>query len=356
MLNDITELAHEKSSEKRRELLSRVADMFFEGAEHHSQQETVLFRDVVMQMLDEVELDARAEFSARIAPMETIPIEVAKRLGSDDVEVAAPVLRESPLFSDEDIIEMTNNLSSEHLEAIAERKTLSGDVTDALIEKGSREVWHKVTKNQGAEITNKGFASLASKADGDTTLQSHLCNRPDIPEDVAKNLLPLLPEEGKKKLAKLFAGKADKANEFFDAAKNKVIKKRMVQRTQRIEAKVLLSNVEDGMLTLGEAMALLIKDKRASDIVLFFSRLARMEEKVASNTLYQVNSKPVSILCKSFGLHKDVFKALVEMRTEMLHLPPGGVDHIVEEYEALNVPIAQRAMRFVGVRQATKAS
>ncbi len=92
MLDTITDLAREKSSDKRRELLGRVADMFFDGAEHHTQQEAVIFRDIVLKMLDDVDLDGRIEFSERVAPQESLPNDVARQLAQDDVSVAGPML------------------------------------------------------------------------------------------------------------------------------------------------------------------------------------------------------------------------------------------------------------------------
>ena len=85
MLDTITDLAREKSSDKRRELLGRVADMFFDGAELHTDHETLLFRDIVLKMLNDVDDEGRAEFSERAAAEHRLPVEIARQLAQDEV-------------------------------------------------------------------------------------------------------------------------------------------------------------------------------------------------------------------------------------------------------------------------------
>ena len=157
MLQTITDLAREKSSDKRRELLGRVADLFFDGAEHHTHQEAVLFRDIVLKMLNDVDLDGRAEFSERVASQQTLPVDVARQLAQDDVVVAGPMLQHSSVLTDDDFVELSKNLSPAHLESIAQRASLSGAVTDALIEHGTRAVWQKVSQKPGGRDYLQGL-------------------------------------------------------------------------------------------------------------------------------------------------------------------------------------------------------
>ena len=148
MLTNITDLAREKSSDKRRELLGRVADLFFDGAENHTEQGTLIFRDIVLKMLNDVNLAGRAEFAERIAFEERLPNEIALEMARDDVSVAGPMLQHSPVLTDEDFVQLSQTLPETHLESIAQREYLSGTVTDALIENGSRAVWQQSDTEQ----------------------------------------------------------------------------------------------------------------------------------------------------------------------------------------------------------------
>lgn len=351
MLETITDLAHEKSSEKRRELLGRVSDMFFDGAEHHTHQEAILFRDIVLRMLDDVDVEGRAEFSRRVAPQHTLPTDVARQLAQDDVLVAGPVLQHSPVLTDDDFIEFSGTLSPAHLESIAQRESLSGKVTDALIEHGTKEVWHKVSQNEGAEITDQGFGTLVNNASGDHILQASLAARPDITEAAARELMPLLPQESKQRLIQLFQNNQMLAGELVDRAQKEVVREKLAGRKGRIETKLLITDVKEGKTNLSDAIEHLAESERANDIILFLSAIADMNEAVVSNAFYQANDEPIAILSKSLDISVGAFTKMVGLRCNKLQLSLAVAGRAVAHYKDLDVSSSQRAMRFVQMRQ-----
>ncbi|MCV6574390.1 MAG: DUF2336 domain-containing protein [Cohaesibacter sp.] len=351
MLDTIADLAREKSSDKRRELLGKVADLFFDGAEHHTQQEALIFRDIVMKMLDEVDLDGRAEFSQRAAPRADLPADVARQLAQDEVEVAGPMLQHSPVLTDDDFVEFSQKLSPAHLVSIAQRDRLSGTVTDALIENGTREVWHKVTQNQGAEITETGFTKLVDNAADDAILQASLCSRPDIPASVAEHLLPLLPEEGKRRLAWLFEHAAEEAEALVGQAQEAMVKEKLAGKRGRIETKILIKDVKAGAMDFSAALDHLIEGDRTQDIILALSAIAEIEEAAVSNAFYQIKDEAIAILCKSTDVTEDTYARLIGLRCDKLHLPQSMVERSLDRYKVIDLGSSQRAMRFVQMRK-----
>ncbi|WP_319567430.1 DUF2336 domain-containing protein [Cohaesibacter marisflavi] len=351
MLDNITDLAREKSSDKRRELLGRVADLFFDGAENHTEQGTLIFRDIVLKMLNDVSVEGRAEFADRVATEQRLPNEVALKMAQDDVSVAGPMLQHSPVLTDDDFVQLSQTLPETHLESIAQREHLSGTVTDALIENGTRAVWHKVTQNKSAEITSKGFNTLVNKADGDAVLQANLCSRPDITEDAAKRLLPLLPPEGKAQLAQLFQDDEKAANALVDRAKKAAADQKIVGRQKRLEAKIVIADVRDGKLDKSDALCMLVETNRGPDIVMFLAAMADLDEPIVSNALYQTNDEPISLLCKSIGITSGAFGKLMGLKADKLNKSLAETGRTVAFYKDLDVSSAQRAMRFVSMRK-----
>ncbi len=190
-----------------------------------------------------------------------------------------------------------------------------------------------------------------NNANGDQVLQASLCTRPDITADAAKNLMPLLPPEGKKRLTWLFQHNKEAAEALVDQAQKDVAKEKLASRKGRIETKILLADFREDKMTLSEAISHLVDGERVSDIVLCIASIADMDEPVVANAFYQVNDEPISILCKSLDVSVDVFTKLMGLRCGKLKLPLSAAGRSVASYKELDISSSQRAMRFVQMRK-----
>ena len=111
MLSNLVDLAREGSSEKRRELLGEISNLFADGAEAHNDRETLLFGEVLTKLLDQVPVDDRVLVSNRVASLEQTPRQLALKLANDEAAVAAPVLQHSPVLTDEDLVTLASEKS-----------------------------------------------------------------------------------------------------------------------------------------------------------------------------------------------------------------------------------------------------
>jgi uncharacterized protein (DUF2336 family) len=68
--------------------------------------------------------------------------------------------------------------------AIANRNHINTLVTDVLVDRGDNAVKQKVLTNEGAEISEYGFACLVSAASKDKKLAEIVSKREDIPAEL----------------------------------------------------------------------------------------------------------------------------------------------------------------------------
>jgi len=94
-LTDIESLSNETSSEKRREVLHRVTDLFFHTTEQQEPGDVNAFGNVMERIAYELEIEARAELSERLSKADKAPRQLIRRLAVDDIAVAKPVLERS---------------------------------------------------------------------------------------------------------------------------------------------------------------------------------------------------------------------------------------------------------------------
>src|ERR1700757_4791571 len=113
------------SPQKCSETVGRVTALFLASAERYNDEQIALFGDVFERLINTIELRALAEVGARIAlaelsaqlaPLPQAPASVIGRLARhDEIEVAGPVLTESPKLSSEDLVEIAGLRSEKHL-------------------------------------------------------------------------------------------------------------------------------------------------------------------------------------------------------------------------------------------------
>ena len=175
---------------RRVETLRRVTDLFINAADDYSNEQVGLFDDVFQYLIDHIETSAKALLSNRLAPIDTAPPLTIRALAFDDViEVAGPVLSQSMRLDDKTLIENARSKSQAHLMAISTRKTLSGAVTDVLVQRGNDEVVQSTVNNPGAEFTERGFTRLVDRAEGNDDLAASIGLCPSMPRHLYLKLL-----------------------------------------------------------------------------------------------------------------------------------------------------------------------
>src|SRR6185437_13558533 len=94
---DELELAlNSNSIEQHNSILKKVTALFLGSTDRITEEISSVFDDVILRLVDHVERRARAELSWDLAPVAYAPLNVVRRLASDDdIAIAGPVLARS---------------------------------------------------------------------------------------------------------------------------------------------------------------------------------------------------------------------------------------------------------------------
>lgn len=186
-LHDLIALAGESSSERRRELLRGVTDMFFSG-EAHGAAEMGLFDAVLGKLASEMEVAVRAELADRMSDAEAPPRSLMRRLAADEIEVSRPVLERSRALSDEDLVQLARTKGQDHLRAISRRPTVSTVVSDAIVERGDDDTLGLLLRNSGAELSRKAHERAVDRAVANPDLHEAVVGREQLPIDLLNEM------------------------------------------------------------------------------------------------------------------------------------------------------------------------
>jgi uncharacterized protein (DUF2336 family) len=206
-LSLIDELEHAikgGNAESRVGTLRQITDLFLHDANRLNDEQISVFDDVLCLLAEKIEKTALVELGSRLAPVDTAPVKVIKRLArDDDMEVAGPVLTGSKRLTTIDLIQIAQTKSQAHLLAISGRTTLEPKLTDVLVVRGNQQVVSTLAKNAGANFSESGFSRLVERAEGDDVLGEIVGLRKDLPSNLLQELLRRATETVMKKILSL---------------------------------------------------------------------------------------------------------------------------------------------------------
>jgi uncharacterized protein (DUF2336 family) len=191
-MDDVTRLRADPSATNRAEVARKLGEQYDGLADG---QPRALANAVLDALVGDVAKEVRRNLAEALATSCLVPPHLARRLATDDIEVAAPLLRQSPVLSDRDLVEIVRTNSIQFALAVAGRDKVSSELADALVATGDRDVVERVVTNQGAELSEVTLRKVAHEHAGDRAIQAGLVKRPELPYDVVEQLVAAVAEQ-----------------------------------------------------------------------------------------------------------------------------------------------------------------
>jgi hypothetical protein len=165
---------------ERDQLFRNMAQLYSYVSDRCDDEQVAQYDEVLCQLAELVEVEARTHVAKLLAPLERAPGNVVVRLANDTIEVAGPLLEFSNVLSDDDLIDIVANRSEAHRVAIAGRATVTERVGDAIVEHGGSSSVVRLVRNPNAELGHAALERLVERASHDTEIAADLRGRTDI--------------------------------------------------------------------------------------------------------------------------------------------------------------------------------
>ena len=215
-LVNFSELTGEAAGARRAELARHVATLFALTSDRCSDEQVDIYDSVLIRLVGMVETEVRRFVAEQMAGLRLGPEETIRRLAEDQIEVAGPILKQSTVLRDTDLMKIADSSGNCHRLAIADRDVLSEKVTDVLVRRGDLRVKRKVAGNEGAILSEESMTMLISDAASDATLQAYLSDRDDLVDSHIMSLVAIASDEIRQKL--LIRGSKAEAERIDEAA------------------------------------------------------------------------------------------------------------------------------------------
>ncbi len=354
LLDDLqTALAHGNVA-RRVDMLRQVTDLFIDHAADYSKAQIAVFDDVFECLIEHLEAETKVLLAERLAPASSAPPRVVRRLAFDDrVEIAAPVLSQSSQLDETALIENARTKSQGHLLAISTRKTLSGAVTDILVERGNDDVVISTVSNQGASFSERGYDRLVQRAGSNDGIAACVAMRPSMPRH---HLLKLINQASASVRARMAAANPKLAGEISSAVQKATRQTRSAPVALSEEAAISHELVrllhKDGRLDEHEVLKFAINDK-FDEANAAIACLAHAPVAVVEAMMIEATNEGILILSKVANFSWPTVKAIIDLRQRLSNQPLSDNNAERDTYERLRPSTAQQVLRFHRMQQVT---
>jgi uncharacterized protein (DUF2336 family) len=363
IIDEVETAINAGSAKKSLETIKRVTDLFLSSAGSFDGEQIELFDNLLERLVRTIEIRAIADVSARIAlaemssqlaPIAQAPPSVVRRLArNDEIAVAGPVLSESARLRTEDLVEIAETKSEQHLLAIAGRWWLKEIVTDAILARQYPTVSRRIINNPGARVSAAGFAIVLAQAESHPELAVATGIRVDLPTELRQQLLRNATEAVRSRLLSRAPPHLFEEIRSAIAAVSVGVNREMSKVHDFTAAKRLVALLKDKG-ELNEATLFgFAKHRKYEETVAALAELSQSSIDVIRPLMQSLRDDGVLIPCKAAGLSWETVHAVLDSRFATGSMAPHELAAAQRQFASLTSENARRLLRFWQVRSSS---
>jgi uncharacterized protein (DUF2336 family) len=353
-LHDLIALAREPSSERRRELLREVTNLFFVAPDLHADSELGLFDDVLTHLAGEMETAVRAELAERMAPAANAPKRLVRKLAGDDIVVATPILMTSQALSESDLMELAKTYGQDHLKAISRREVVPQAVSEVIVERGDDHTLGVLLSNEGAALSRLAHEAAIDRATINPDLHAAVLNRSAVPIDLLNEMYFVVEAQLRNKILERNASVDPAQLEAALAAGRKVVATRHgalpadFNEAERVVRQMLAKKAITPPVLAG-----MLRNRETTKFMIALAELADIDFHTARRILERRELDALAIVCKAAEFDRSLFLTFAVLVLDRDSNAMGRAREYGELYSELPKDSAQRTLRFWRMRRST---
>lgn len=351
-LDDLLSLARSRATDDRQRLLLGITALC--DARPPAGELSPVLSEIFLVLARQAERDVRRILSERLASADWAPRALVNVLALDEIEIARPLIAQSPLLRDEDLLRILIEATLDHQIEVARRPSLGGRVCDAIIERGEPATLASLAGNRTADISGEGMRRLVDHSRRIAALRSPLTRHPRLSEVNARQLFQWVGAALRQSIAERFAGLDEgQLGVAVDAAVQAAYEQAAPTpaeptsaEREEMERRLVAKLQEAGQLRAGY----LIKAVRERRLSLFRHALAALGGYTHAQVVQALNHASPEALyyaCASVGVDRAVFPPLLEEVRKLSGGAPGGSGEPVWTRGSISPTSAARAFRAI---------
>lgn len=295
-LDAVIENARLLAPSEQTRLVMGVADLYASKNNDNTKAFAAFFTDLVKAAA----YDVRQGLSRRLGSADWLPIELVRTLANDDIQIARPVISASPLLTDEDLLQLLAEASTDHRLQVALRPGLGEAVSTAILESEEPLLLTALGSNIYAHLPEGGVEALVEASARISGLRQPMSRHPGLNEVLAERLYRWVGDTMRDELCRRFPHHCERlkqaVNDTVDHINDAHIAAKM-EASGRLTPSALIRILKDGRQTLFMHSLSILANIRVSDLEILLSK---------------PSARPFYLACLAAGVDRPAFPELLE--------------------------------------------
>ena len=356
-MQELLDLARDKSVNGRTRLVEVVGDLFFEEKAVTNERERDLMAAILQQLIHDVEQSVRKALADRLAMETNAPHDLVSILANDEIDVAHKILRSSEVLQDLELIEIIQHRTFEHQLTIAMRNDVSEAVSDALVETGNSKVIQTLIENETATISDNTLEYLVNESKTREPYQLPLLDRPDFSPHLAKRMYWWVSAALRKHIVEEYTIDPTELDQKIESTIKDLLgePQTVAPQAEVSEGEIIDTHSMDLARKLAATNAitptLLLQTLRKGEVRMFegmFAQLTGLRTNLVRRLVYEPGGEGLAIACKAADLTKPDFGSLFLLsraaRPGDKTVDPNEVARVMKFFDRLGLDTAKKVV------------
>ncbi len=347
LIPELDEIVRQGDPKRRAETARRIAELFLVDAARLGPAHVDLFDGLLIDLVPHAELAARINLAERLSRLVNAPRGLVGRLAHEnEIMVAGPILRRSPVIDEPTLIEIARVKGQGHLLAMTERPTLSADLTDVIVRRGDQAVVRSAAGNVGAQFSTTGYSELVHRAAKDGVLTIKLGQRDDLSEAHLKALLAATIDPVRHRLFDMVKPARPTAIKQAMAEISGIPVESASRRDFVPAQRTVMGLHKDGYLNEGALLGF-AKANKYEEAVATLSAMSGVNILTVDRLIAGDRYDPILVIGKTIGLEWATVRALILMRFGPQQAPSAAdIESARTNFARLMPATAERVVNF----------
>jgi len=314
-VNKLYDLARDKSALARVQLAKHIGSILEIEV---SARESELVADLLIDLMRQSAKEVRLALSEKLSALPDVPLRLILQLANDDIEIAQPVLKNSSVLGELDLMYIIKSKPASYWQAVAARASLTDQVINTLAETKDLSTAIMLVENESIALTNTALVVFSDLAQTSDQLAQPFLMRNEVSEDIAQKLYEYVGAEVRALITQNYDIDLSVLGQAVDVVVADLSALQLENAFELDEEKVFNAKTAKAQGILNIQM--MLTTLRSNDLNSFVAQLhvyTAIPFDVLEHIISQPHGQGLAVIAKAYGFNKESFISMFMLTAKL---------------------------------------